>query len=596
MESCKQPNALAGLKKNIYMQKGLAFKLILTLIILINLFLNIDGNNWGLPSRWHSDEKVANVLHMIEERSLIDTRGFFFQPTGYHFFLACWLIPYLIFLKLTNFPLDALKDAASISWVYMAKVFPDFAMNIYIYSRTFSAILGAITVYLIFLLGDKVYNKKTGIFSGAFLAVCMGFVGVNHYAKYSSSVNFLMVLTLLACVITLEKKAVGEAKKYFYISVFLAGMAVSVKFNALLLLVPLLLTFIFSFRSVKYPLSALFNAGVLFAVGLLILTPSFLINFKDYFFMTKTLLFESPLEAGTPKGVFIFTSGYINYLIELITMVGVPIFILILIGAVFRFLSRERLSKKEIIIYSFMFIYWLVIIPTSKDIYPQFKYIVAIVPFLMLLAGKAMSDIFSLKTLNFAFKILLFSSIFLYSFAYSYYADLVFLKGDTRYASTEWIRENVPLGSKIEIFSQLHLVCADSILDDYEVIYLGKSSKELKGDNLPRWINIEDREQYIEQLNKVDSSADYIIINLNYMDKLSLGEYLGYLPGIDDYVRGLFEGKRKFKLVKVFAPKNKRIVLKKTGNLIIPENILWHPVPDYEAVSPTIYIFKRTKV
>jgi 4-amino-4-deoxy-L-arabinose transferase-like glycosyltransferase len=586
------------------MQKELKVYLILFLLIALNLFLNVYGNDWGLPSRWHSDEKVANVLHMLHERSIIDTRGYFFQPTGYHFILGAWLMPYLIFLKLTDFPFEAFKEAASVSWTYMARQFPDFATNIYVYSRTLSALLGAITVYMIFLLASKVYDRKIGIFSAAFLSVSMGFVGINHYAKYSSLVNFLIVLTLLFCIIALEKKVIGEAKRYFYISTFLAGMATSVKFNAAILLMPISLTFVFSFvhfddrgKAVLFRnlLLIMFTSGALFILGFLVLTPSFLINFKDYFFMTKTLFAESSMRTMEHNNVITFLIGYINYFIGLLTIIGVPIFILILSGMIFRFSSRDRLSQKEIVVLSFIIAYWLIIIPISQNIYPQIKYIIAIVPFLIIFAGKAISDIFNFKKINFGLKIFLFFFIFIYSLIYTYSADLVFLKGDTRYASTKWIEENIPKRSRIEIFTQVHLICADSILDDYEIIFLGRSSKGLSSDNLPRWINIEGREQYIKQLNKNDSSADYIIINLNYMDKLYSGEYLEYLPGLADYVRSLFEGRWNFKLVKAFAPKNKEIVVRKMGNLIVPENILWHPIPDYEAVSPTIYIFERVK-
>lgn len=573
------------------MQKELRVKLILLSIICLNLFLNIYGNSWGLPSRWHSDEKVTNVLYMLHEKSFVDTRGHFFQPTGYHFMLGIWLIPYLVFLKLTKFPLETLKEAASLSWPYMAKMFPDFATNIYIYSRVLSAILGAASVYLIFLLARRIYDTKAGIFSALFLSVSMGFVAVNHYTKYPSLLNFLIILTLLFCIIALDKKVVNKAKKYFYLAVFLSGLAVSVKFNAALLLMPIFLTYVFVFGN---SLSVMVSSGILFMLGFLILTPSFLMGFKDYFFSTKLLLSGFSLSSKGLRALSTVIVGYINYLFELITIVGVPLFILTWVGLVFRAVSLKKLTKKEIIILYFVIAYWLIVIPTSQDIYPQSKYIIAIVPLLVIFAGKAMSDVFQLK-LRGSLKWFLFLVIFLFSLAYTLYADLIFLKGDTRYASTEWIKKNIPSGSKIEIFSQLHLVCSDSILDDYEIIFLGQSSKKLKGDNFPRWINIEDRERYIERLNKCDSSSDYIIVNINYMNKLFAGEYLGYLPGLADYVIDLFKGKKSFVLVKTFAPKNRKIVFKKLGGLTISENILWKPIPDYEAVSPTIYVFKRIK-
>lgn len=578
-------------------------KKIVLIFVLLNLILNVFGNNWGLPSRWHSDEKVATALHMLHERSFVDKREYFFQPTGHQIILAVCIIPYITFLKLTGFPLNELKQAASVSWVYMAKHFPDFASGIYIYARSLSAILGAFTVFLIFLIADKVYGRRAAIFSASFLSVCMGFVAVNHFAKYSALVNFLMVLTLLTCIITLEKKAIGEAKKTFYLAVFLVGMTVSVKFNAIFLFPPLLFTYIFAFINfkkdrniigkVKNSLSDISASVFLFIIGFLILTPSFTIHFKDYLYRAGTIFSGYTSETSQPAiPVYINT---VNYLFELALTMGVPLLVLAIGTAIARVLSPKNITKKEIVLFSFIIPYWLVVTVILKEVYPESKIIIGMVPMLTILAGKAMSDIFGFKRISYAFKTPLFLIVFLYSLAYTFYADLVFLKGDTRYASTKWIKENITPGSKIEIFSQLHLVCADSILDDYEILYLGKSSKDFVAGNLPRWIDIEDRAQYLERLNKNGSASDYIILNLDYMEKLDTNAYLGYLPGLADYVKGLFEGRDSFILVKVFAPKNKKVVLKKMGNLIVPEDILWNPIPDYEAVSPTIYIFKRVK-
>lgn len=576
---------------------------IILIFVFLNLVLNIYGNNWGLPSRWHSDEKVANSLHMLHEKSLVDKRGYFYQPTGYQIILAIWLVPYLALLKLSGFSFDELGETASVSWSYMAQRFPDFATTIYIYSRGLSAILGALTVYLIFLLTSRIYDRKSGFFSAAFLSVCMVFVGINHFAKYSSALNFLMTLALLLSIFALEKNVISEAKKLFYLSVFFLGIAASVKFSAIFLLLPLSLVYCFKFidyergkkinNSIKSLFLAAFNSAIIFVFGFILLTPSILFHFKDYF-AKETL---GSIISGTfiESTSYPFYSGAINNLVELAVEIGIPIFILILIGMIglIRRLFSGGISKGEIVILSFVIPYWIIMTVLSKDIYPQAKIIILVVPLLTVFAGKAMSDIFDFKKLNYAFKLLIFLLIFSYSLAYTYSADLVFLKGDTRYASTKWIKENIPVGSKIEIFSQLHLVCEDKILNDYEIIFLGQSSKKFKGGTLPRWINIEGREKYIEQLNKNGSTADYIIVNLNYLEKLYSEDFLGYLPGLASYVKEVFKGKRNFVLVKTFAPKNRKIVFNKTANLISPENIFWEPIPDYESVSPTIYIFKK---
>ncbi len=63
-------------------------RLILIALIMMNLFLNIYGNDWVLPSRWYVDEKVSNILHMINDRTLVDVYDFHYHPTGYQLFLG----------------------------------------------------------------------------------------------------------------------------------------------------------------------------------------------------------------------------------------------------------------------------------------------------------------------------------------------------------------------------------------------------------------------------------------------------------------------------------------------------------------------------
>lgn len=585
------------------MQKAVKYKAIVIACVLCSLFLNIWGNSWGLPFRWHSDEKVANVLHMLHQRSLVDTHGFFFQPTGYHLVLMMWLIPFLIFIQLSGYPIEALREAASHSWTSMAAQFPDFASGIYIYSRILSALLGAATVWLVYLLANRIYGKKEGVFSALFLSVCMGFIAVNHFAKYSSLVNFLMVLNMLIYCNVFDSKKLAEKIKLCYIASFLTGFAVSVKFNAALLILPLAATYVFNFwrntdkdapEYTRGKIAAITcYSAFFFALGVFLFTPSLMLNFKSYYDSTSTLMGEGASGGSNfLHGIKMSAVAYINYFFELLTMVGAPLFILSITGMSKRLTAIKELSKKEILIVSFLILYWLIMIPISQDPFPQPKYIVGIIPFLMLLAGKTMADMLekhSARSLKWA----LFFVVLLFSFLYSFKANTVFVSADTRYASTAWIRTHIPQGSKIEIFNQMHLLFEESLINDYEFLFLGKSSREAFGRSLPRWITIEGRQAYIEQLNKDDSSSDYIIVNVNYLDELYTGGYLSYLPGVSDYMAGLFEGRKNFTLIAKFIAENQRIVHGMRGGIILPEDLLWTPIPDHESVSPSIYIFKK---
>lgn len=581
------------------MQEELRTKLILFFIIFLNLFLNIYGNEWGLPSRWHSDEIVANVLHMAEGKTLVDPIGEFLRPTGYHLFLLASFIPVYLYLKLINYPIESLKDAASVSWVYMARFFPDFATGIYIYARTLSAILGALTVYLIYLVGKEIYDEKTGLFSAAFLSVCMGFIGVNHFAKYIALLNLLIVVVILLCLKTLRKESFKNSQRFLFFGFLIAGLASSVHINAPLLLLPLFLVFSFiainifnKFRKfILLPISCI----SLYVAGIILGTPTLLTNFMDYFsrfgLIYKFPLIGKPIAEKMPLFV-----GPINYLFEILSIYGIPLFVLILAGIIRALFSWKKISKKEFIIFSFVFIYYFMMTVLFEDKYPQTKHIIAIVPLLAIFAGRTMADIFMNKRISKISKYVFFALVFLYSFVYAFESDLYFKKGDVRYESTQWIIKNIPKGAKIEVFDQLNYVASTDIMGDYEIIYLGRSSVSFQGKHFFKWNTVENRKGYLKYINMHDSLSDYIIIDTpsGDLDELRFpnsGD--SHLPGLNEYMRTLVQGKKNFRVVKIIRPKNRKIKSTKIKGLVYQENLWWNPIPSYRDTANTICIFKR---
>lgn len=566
---------------------------IVFIFMLINLVLNIYGNNWGLPSRWSSDEIVADVLHMADEKTLIDPIGEFIRPTGYHIFLLIFFVPVYLFLKIINYPLTSLKEAAQVSWIHMATQFPDFATGIYIYARTISAILGALTVYLIYFVGKEAYDRKASVFSAISLSVCMGFVAVNHFAQYISLVNLLIVLTILFCVKALKVAGSKDAQRFIYFGFLTAGLGTSVHWNAGVLLSPLLLTFIFSYTNISNKTGEIILLSLIcmscYIIGIIIGIPSLITNFIDYLSVFRlsyaTHLIDKPVIAATSMLI-----GPINYIVELMSIFGIPLFILVLVGIISAIFSWGRTWKSGTIMFSFILTYFFVMTVLNEDKYPQTKYIIAIVPLLAVFAGRAMDMLNRNKIIPRFAKLLVFSLVLLYSFAYSYKGDLHFKSGDTRYASTKWVYENIPLNSKIEVFDQLSYVLSTKVMNDYEIIYLGRSSKEFTSKHFFKWNKVESREEYLKHINKYDSSSDYIIIDLNDLESLkSAGE--SHILGLNKYLRGLFANRKNYKLVKIVEPINKKI--KHKNGFVHFTNLWWDPIPVYRATANTIYIFQR---
>ncbi|KPK40738.1 MAG: hypothetical protein AMJ78_06880 [Omnitrophica WOR_2 bacterium SM23_29] len=555
---------------------------ILFIVMAINLCLNVYGNNWGLPSRLYADEKVTNVLHMLNKRTLVDVYDNYTHPTGYQLLLSFYMIPFFGYMKLVDYPVGAIREAASTSWMHLAKLFPDFAINVYTYARTLSALLGAFTVYLIFLLGKKIYNEKVGLFSAIFLSLTLGFVGVNHFAKYISFVNFLIVLSLLFCV-----------RRSFYWAAFFSGLAASVQLNAFLLLLPLSLVLFLNHRNFKNFISAVIISSLFYAGGFIVGTPTILSNFSGYAPMFKSILFGN-IPALSHQRLPFFV-GPLNYFFELLTIYGIFIFAFIICGICLTLYHWKRITKDEAIVLVFVFAYYVIVTVLFEDKYPQTKHIIAIVPPLTLLGGKFFYAVFKNRLSNpIKYGFLLIA--LLYSFAYTFKGDLVLKKEDTRYISTKWIYAEIPKGAKIETFNQIHFICLDKVFDDYEFIYLGRNSKSFKGKNFFNWVEVENKEEYLDYINRYDSDADFIMISLDYMEELYLRDVSeSHLPGLVQYMRDLFDGRKNFRLVKIFTSGNQRLASKRIDGFYYPESVLWNPVPSAGTVSPTIYVFEKIK-
>jgi 4-amino-4-deoxy-L-arabinose transferase-like glycosyltransferase len=477
----------------------------------------------------------------------------------------------------------------------MARLFPEFASGIYIYARFLSACLGALTVYLIYRLAKEIYGEKTGIFSAASLSVCMGFAGVNHFAKYIAFVNFLTALAILLCVFSLRSVSGNYSKRYIFCAFFIAGLAASAHFHAAVLLLPLMLTFILTPLSIGR-IKELSLCAFIFIAGIFMGTPSLVTNAKDYWPGMWGLYFSQVSGAHTASGIPIFI-GPLNYFFEIISIYGFPLFLLIICGLGIRLYRWRQIGKQESVVLLWITAYLFIITVLMEDKFPQTKHVIAAVPFLALYAGRSIAAISGYRRIHKAARILLLAVVFGYSFLYCYKADLWFKQGDPRYEATRWIRENIPAGTKIEVFDQPTYVFSEDIIYDYEIIYLGRSSKGFKGSKFFKWNTVDGAKDYLRGINLRDSTSDYIIVDeptngIEYFLNTRSG---GFFKDRDDYLKALFTGRKNFREMKVIRPANPMLESKRFKWFFRMQDLWWNPVPDYRATAPTIYIFKRKR-
>jgi len=489
----------------------------------------------------------------------------------YFYCLALFLLPYLIFLKLINYPFDIIQSASGVSWLKLVSVAPQFATNIFLISRSLSVIFGVLTIYFVFLTGKRLYNENTGLISAGILSVCMGFASVNHVAQGTSLVNLLYIITIYFCLKSIDKNLNYVA---FYIACLFGGLALTAKHNGIIAILPLIATygmvyFKNNILSKGSKVKIAFKSGLSYAAGVLVGWPTLLFNLKDYYnfgLMDNSSLFMEGSNFAATGLMSSYFSRLISYFAELIHIFGVPMSAFVFAGLTYAifllFKNRNDIGRDKIgILVIAILPYILIISLLQRAIFTKYalvtaflKYIILIIPLLAILAGLAMHQF--LKSLKFhkSVKYLLVVFTFTFSFIYTFAADTVFVKNDTRYQAQDWINKNIPIGSTIEIFTQPALVLGPKIFPGHNIVFRGESS--FKTNNLNIYHAFKDKnetyrllEDYFKTINAEGASSDYILIPYNSI----LDNYLLTGPQGDRFINNLLNNKLNYRLVREFS-------------------------------------------
>lgn len=552
-------------------------------ILILNLSLTIIGLNWGLPNRWCVDEQVANSLKLIASKSIF-TVVTNVHPQLYNLFLGLLFIPYLIFKKIVGYPLGEAALLANISWMDMAHSFGGFASGLYLIARFSSVLLGVLTIYLLYRVAFIIHDKKAALFAALTLAVSMGFVETNHLAKHTSLVVFLVLLVLFFCLRSLEERK--YFRRYFYLASFFCGLAATAKLDGIISLLFILGTIIyllfkdnsskiFKERFKPFDLKLVLCSAFLFISGVITGWPAVLVNFDKYY---QTQYTHNGIFFG---GFHILNLAYLTAIVEkvkdsfvlLIRNFSLPLSIFVFWGIADFLRGIKRYPYSAVI--ASMFVPYIFICLTYFTEYPGIstKLVVHAIVLSCIFAGKVIADFVSPKKQLYGLRKAVISGAFLFAVFYTFQADLFFSFRDTRYYSTAWILNNIPMGETIEHYQEgENLFSTSEIPFKYDVIFWGRHSKDFRGKKSLYFRNVEEKLRYRNRLNEIGSEADLFIIALG-------GEFVMEVPPSGTFLERLYKGEKpNFRLAKVFKKES---------------NFFFKPRPEW--TSPDIYIYERIR-
>ncbi len=195
------------------------YYLLLLIIIIFGAYLRFSSIGFGLPDYLAKPDETAIVDNAIKVASGKLNPKFFKYPTFQIYINTVLFGIYFVFGYLFGH-FQSVKD-------FIAEYLID-PTNLYIISRSFSALFGSATIFVVYKTGEILKDKKAGIIAALFLATNYLHARDSHFAVTDVFMTF-MISTGFYYII---KASLSNKRLDYLIAAVLTGLAASVKYNA----------------------------------------------------------------------------------------------------------------------------------------------------------------------------------------------------------------------------------------------------------------------------------------------------------------------------------------------------------------------------
>jgi hypothetical protein len=257
--------------------------MLMALIALTSLCLNLGGNSWGTPDRWHPDEMDGVAAGLVAQKTL---DPHFFPYGGLHYYVLA--LTAAIPVGAYNYLFDhkpAPTDARALAAWRDRK-----DTRVRLLARATSAVMATLTVVAIFSIAALLFGSTAGILAALFLAVSPYFVLIAHFATVDSAANCWY---WLACLLTLLAWKRGVSP-WYPLAAFMVGLACGTKLDRVLAVIPWSVAALLWQSQPRLSLRRWLGYALLIPVGYVAANPTLL--FSPFEFIdgtTKDLLFNA---------------------------------------------------------------------------------------------------------------------------------------------------------------------------------------------------------------------------------------------------------------------------------------------------------------
>ena len=343
---------------------------IVALVFFIGLIIRLIGVGYGDPLVLHPDEHqvVGVAVTMLKNGSLAPPVPYHY-PTVFHYLL------------LPAFGLVYVRGKSRGLWSSLEEIQVD-TFQFYEVARAHSAVLGALTIVLTFVLAKRMWPDDRGRWAGAVAAACVAFsfihVKESHNGVTDAALTFFIVLAVIAIVRALHL----GSRSAFALAGFAAGIACATKYSALPV-VPCVLAAHFLARDRWTDWRRLAVGLAAIPVGFFTGYPYALLNWPPFLEHLGWMSSHSGSRVFDPNARF---ELIVKYAME--SGMG-AIFTLTLGAAIARALYRRRAEESLALVFIVFALSLL-----SKTAFPFYgRYLVTILPLAAVLVGSLVVDV-----------------------------------------------------------------------------------------------------------------------------------------------------------------------------------------------------------
>jgi len=508
----------------------------LGVVLLFAIGLRLYGIAWDQGHILHPDEHAVLVaawgIHLPDWppslSQLLDPEQ---SPLNPHFF------------GYGNFPIYLLKGVGSILSNFNESL-ADFDLRLV--GRGISAVFDTGTVLLIYLLGRRLYNHRTGLLAAIFAAFTVLSIQQAHFCTVDSMFTFFVVLTVLFSARVIN----NSSRRALWAAVpigLILGLAIATKLTAVILLGVIVTAY--TLRCFKGPSDGItkysFNPGhiksglaglaivILVAVITIVVTePYIFIDWNEFVAQTSWVRDAVVTRASDMPWTrqYIDTTPYLYHIRHLsIWGMGLPLAIAAWGGLLLTLaLAIKRRRKSELLLLSWMLPFFLIVGAMEVKF---IRYVLPLVPFLCLVAACLFSSLYERlrgkwRPVIIGVVVLVIASSVFYSFAHIG----IYSNPHPIVQAAEWANTNIDHEGIVAVEDYEQLL----YLGPYQVVILRLYDED----------STDKMENIAEQLH----DADYVIVFTN--------RAYGTIPRLPEryplsskYYELLFSGKLGFEMV-----------------------------------------------